>query len=404
MCVVLSTVLLTGCSVDEIQSNGFFTGNSTLKQDLSANWFGRSSDDSKDGNSAYGNNRDYITFNYDINDVEDSKLEKLPEYDFSGPDATGSASASSNNDSSLTGGNAIGDTESTESKNASISGNTIYIAPLYCGLAGTGYLCRTYTAYTNVKSKSGKSNFTITDYRAAMKALKSPSASDGFGQNRFKGKSFSETINGNQRNFAEWKQSWNACYRIGSQLKADGCDVIYPYSVNKYTAANSDPATFFGADSSKDILSIARDIASKKPDYVIWVGFNEVAFGNSSSKTMTKNTLFAYENYGKARSNSKLAKNFYKSYNKVDDLAKALPADKQLKIPKLNYDKASLLGLQKAQTAITQLQIAGYTGKSVVLLLGNFNTSIKDVKSKYRYGEEITLYTQIAHVFETAIK
>lgn len=395
---------LTGCSVDEVQSNGLFSNNSSLKQDLTANWFGRSSDDSRDGNSAYGNSRDYITFNYDINEVEESKLGELPDYDFSGPDATGNASSSDNTDPSLTGGNAIGDVESTENANAKISGSKIYIAPLYCGLAANGYLCRTYKAYEDEKTKSGKSPFSISDYRDAMKKLKNPTASAGYGQNRFKGNTYTDTVNGNPRTFAAWKLAWNACYRIGSQLKSDGCDVVYPYSVSKYALDNSDPETFFGVDSSKDILDIAADIASKKPDYVIWVGFNEVSFSKKPSSSLTNNTIFAYQNYGKAKSNKKLATKFYKSYTKVDDLEKALPAEKPLSISSLNYDNASKFGLQKAQSTMTQMRIAGYNGKSVAVLFGNYGTNVKDTKAKYSYSQEITLYTQIAHVFEAAIK
>ena len=97
----MSTFLLTGCSVDDIQSSGWITGDNGLKQDLSMNWFGKDDDESRDGNSAYSNREGFIFHNYDINDVEESKLDSLPAYDFSGPDPTINGDASSTKDSSL---------------------------------------------------------------------------------------------------------------------------------------------------------------------------------------------------------------------------------------------------------------------------------------------------------------
>lgn len=46
------------------------------------NWFGKDDDESRDGNSAYSNREGFIFHNYDINDVEESKLNSLPAYDF----------------------------------------------------------------------------------------------------------------------------------------------------------------------------------------------------------------------------------------------------------------------------------------------------------------------------------
>lgn len=59
------------------------------------NWFGKDDDESRDGNSAYSNREGFIFHNYNINDVEESKLNSLPAYDFSGPDPTINGDASS---------------------------------------------------------------------------------------------------------------------------------------------------------------------------------------------------------------------------------------------------------------------------------------------------------------------
>lgn len=136
------------------------------------NWFGKDDDESRDGNSAYSNREGFIFHNYNINDVEESKLNSLPAYDFSGPDPTINGDASSTKDSSLLSSNTAESTEASEAKGTvDLNGKKVYLAPLYCGLDGDQRLCRTIKVYDDLKKKYGTSSkkFGVTAYRSAVK-------------------------------------------------------------------------------------------------------------------------------------------------------------------------------------------------------------------------------------------
>ena len=91
-----------------------------------------------------------------------------------------------------------------------------------------------------------------------------------------------------------------------------------------------------------------------------------------------------------------------KQWNANKDLAKSIPADKQTDINGLSYVKAYPMGAHKAQTAITSLQINKYSGKSVAIMLGNFNTNISS-KNAYSYKKQKTLGTVLADVVEKSL-
>lgn len=367
------------------------------------NWFGKDDDESRDGNSAYSNREGFIFHNYDINDVEESKLNSLPAYDFSGPDPTINGDASSTKDSSLLSSNTAESTEASEAKGtADLNGKKVYLAPLYCGLDGDQRLCRTIKAYDALKKKygTGSKKFGVKAYRSAVKKVKNPSAENGYGMHKFKGKYYYDKTGALTQ--MQWKLAWDACYRIGTQLKADGCDVMYPYSVRKYTNKNDTPNSFLKTDATLDILSIASDIAKKKPDYVIWIGFNDGAFGLVSKKAVTTNTLFLYKDYSGA-SNNGFAKSLQSKWASEKDLAKELPASKNLPADKYDYEKASVIGINKVESAITQLYAVGYKGTSAAILFGSYNSNVTKAKAKYSYNSPKVLYTRIAQIIEQAL-
>ena len=233
-----------------------------------------------------------------------------------------------------------------------------------------------------------------------MRKVKSPSAENGYGMNKFKGKYYYDKTGALTQ--MQWKLAWNACYRIGTQLKADGCDVMYPYSVHKYTNKNDTPNSFLGTDATLDILSIASDIAKKKPDYVIWIGFNDGAFGSVSKKAITTNTLFLYKDYS-GLTNSNFVMALHSKWVSEKDLAKELPASWQSPVDKYEYDKASVIGTNKAESAITQLYAVGYKGTSAAILFGSYNSNVTKAKAKYSYNSPKVLYTRIAQIIEQAL-
>lgn len=393
VCSVIFAFNLTGCSVEEIQEELSGT-NSSLKKDLSMEWFGRSDEESnRDGSSPYANNRDYITFNFDNKEVEESDLASLPEYDFSGPKGSNPGNEKSNQDESLL---PAGTEEVTDpSAQKAANGKKVYIAPICCGLKSTGYLARTKTGYQKLKGSA--SSFSISDYKKALAEMKECSDTKNYGANRFKGKKETKLYaGGTSKDYSEWKASWDAAKRIGDQLKKDGCDVVYAYSATVYTNAASDPSTFWGDRKDWTVQDIAEDAAKAKPDYVLWIGFNEADFGASVDNTVTTHTIFVY---GAGKGSKTFSKKVAKNWGKVSDLDASLPKDGYVKRGKYKEEVASVIGSQKADTCLTALEINGCKCKSMALLLGDYKTN-SNSKTVFSYNKPDALYQKIAEVLE----
>ena len=394
------TLLLAGCSVDDLQQD--IADNPSLQHDLTFSWFGRNDDEegAKDGASPYANDRDYITFNYDLTDVGESKLNELPAYDFSGPKPSGGSGTEATDPSLLS-----SNQESTESseENLNVSGKKVYLVPLLCGQNRSGYLARNMQGYQKLQYSSSSRKWSIKEYRNELSRLKSPKSSDGFGYDRFKGASYThKNSKGKYVTYSQWKIAWNMCYYIGTVLEQDGCTVMYPYTAKSAAGKDdNDPTKFLGSNAGRNLQDIAEDIAKQKPDYVIYIGFNDGDFGAGNSSAKSKNTLFIYENYAKSKSKG-FAKSLSKQWNANKDLAKSIPADKQIDINSLPYVKAYPMGAHKAQTALTSLQINKYSGKSAAIMLGNFNTNISS-KNSYSYKKQKTLGTVLADVVEKSL-
>lgn len=394
---------LSGCSVEEVQEM-FEYGNPALRQELNQNWFGVTNEETRDTNSPYANNRDYTFGNYDLKEVEESKLADLPEYDLSGPDAEDQPSLGENQDASL-----LSTQDSTELSSETLSqtsGKTIYLVPICCGNAYDGYVARSRTGYDNLMKNATAQ--TIDGYKDALKTLKKPIDQKLYGQNRYVGKKNTKLLAGNvSQDYSEWKACWDACLRIGTQLKKDGADVMYAYNKTSYTNKASNPETFFGNRSNFTVQDIAEDIAAKKPDYVIFVGFNENDFGIGTDTHRSKGTTFLYHKYDGIK-NGAFAKALAKSYGNVTDLNESIPLNGSSKAYREAKDYQKIdpkycIGAQKAESFLMAMEINGVEAKSAAMLLGYYNTNVGNSKAKYSYNKQSVLYAKIAQVIENAI-
>lgn len=112
--------------------------------------------------------------------------------------------------------------------------------------------------------------------------------------------------------------------------------------------------------------------------------------------------MFLYKNYSGA-SNKGFAKSLQSKWASEKDLAKELPASKNLPADKYDYGKASVMGINKAESAITQLYAVGYKGTSAAILFGSYNSNVTKAKAKYSYNSPKVLYTRIAQIIEQAL-
>lgn len=333
--------------------------------------------------------------------MEESKLKELPTYDFSGPAPNLGSGANVEDDSLVASDDSLQNAADEAANSTTMSGQKVYLVPLYCGMESTSYLARNSNGY---KIIAGSENATYDTYKKKLASFKKGSytANDGIGRSYFKGKAatYSKTGQGVLK-YNSWVLAWNACYSIGSQLAKDGCTVNYAYSGTRLAKGSDTPNAVFGDTATRSFQQIADDIALVQPDYVIVIGFNEGDYGKVTGTPKTKNTLVTYLNYSKIK-NNKFASSIRKNWKSVSDLMTALPADKSCKVTEYTGSDADTLGLQKMQTALYALQVSGYKGKSAGIMLGTFNTNLQSGGS-YSYQNPTTLYSTLSSIIEKSL-
>ena len=381
--------------MEEVQEQ-FENSNGIHFEGMDKDWYGTGNPTTGGSTSPYSNGRDYISFNYDKKEVEESKLAELPEYDFSGPQGTTPQEAESNLDTSLI----AAESETTENTEVTTTANgkKVYLAPICCGLDDTGYLARTWKGYTRLKENSKKSSYSISDYKASLANMNSLTDKVNYGENRYKG--YTSTVSHNSLytvNYGEWRFCWDWAKRIGDNLKKNGCDVIYAYDATTCTNDNSDPKTFWGGKRGWTIQDIAEDIAKEDPDYVIWVGVNENGFKDTSkmNTSVQTGTIFMH---GAGNGSKTFAKAINKYWSNVKDLESSLPRVGVAASNTYSGTVATAIGAQKAQTCLTALRINGYDKPSVAILFGNFKTNNSNKKAEYRYLRPNPLAIKLAEI------
>lgn len=399
MTVACFLVLLTGCSAEETQENlenGMIMGGINR-----VDWFNVNHGESKYGKAnAYSNDQDYLLDNYDITEVEDSNLSELPAYDFSGPKPEFGSGQSASDDSLIASTSSLLEAENEASTSITMNGQTVCLVPLYSGVATTKYLARDDGSYQELLESNGKTKASVEEYVAlagSHTATQNSKFKHKLGLAAFQGTK--ATVGSNT--YVQWQQAWNACYAVGQQLSKDGCKVSYGFSATGEAKSTDEPKKFFGDSSLRTMQDIGTAIGGIKPDYVIFIGFNEGAFGKASTTAKSKNTLMTYYDYGKTK-NKKFCKSVKKNWTGVSDLAAALPVEKTFDVYKYSLSESSEMGLQKMQTAMYALKIGGYTGKSVGIMLGGFNENVA-AGGEYCYAKPSVLYSAIATVIEKSL-
>lgn len=372
----------------------------------STDWFGVKSAENRNTTNMYSNTRDYMLPDVNITSVVEKALEELPEYDFSGPEPSDSPSDSTL-DSSLTASGESLDTAAAET-GATVYNKKIYLAPLYNGTGSSSAIPQNYKAYETFRKQESFDRDDITAYKQALSrtSYTSKIESDGgiWGASAYKGKSCKIA----RKSYEEWKLAWNLCLLIGTQLSKDGCDVIYPYSTRSLANASSSPSNLLGGWYSMTLEDIAEDITTKNPDVVLFIGFNEGAFGNVSDpeKVKTTNTQVVYEDFTlintRSTHNNHLCNMLVKSWQSVGDLNSCLPMYRSI-VAKNGENMEAYPGVCKAQTALTALRINDVSAPSCALLLGDFNSNIVAESPAYSYTRLNELGMTIAGIIESSL-
>lgn len=373
---------------------------------VAGDWFGApegQEDESRDKTNAYSNVRDYLLPEVDIVATGEDTLSDLPEYDFSGPDPQGVDSTPTLDSSLIASSDSLDQAEIDNA--AKRYDKKIYLAPLYIGVTSTTIIPQNYKAYSVLMDKYGFEKYDIEAYNdVVIKANKHVGEENKaiWNASTFKGK----TATIGNKTYMEWVLAWNLCVKIGDKLKADGCDVIYPYESTAIVGNNSNRDMILGSKASMSLEAIAEDIAKVKPDYVIYIGFNEAAFGSTVDGAKDTHTLFAYEEFTlkstKGTKSEKFCIDLNRNWSNFTELATALPASKPIKTKK-GEDIKKYPGVSKAQTAITALRINDVSAPACALMLGDFNTNMSTKQTSYTYADLTTLGGAIAGVIEQSL-
>lgn len=399
-------MLLCGCSAEDVQQLIQDSIDMNGPPAVAGDWFGAPEgheDESRDKTNAYSNIRDYLLPEVDITTVGEDTLSNLPEYDFSGPDPQGGDSTSTLDSSLVASSDSLAQAEADNA--AQRYDKKIYLAPLYIGETSTTVVPQNYKAYSVLMDKYGFEKYDIEAYKAAVIKANKPIGAERkaiWNASTFKGK----TTTIGEKTYKEWVLAWNLCVKIGNKLKADGCDVIYPYDNIATVKNDSNRSMILGSKASMSLEDIAEDIAKVKPDYVIYIGFNEAAFGATADGAKDTHTLFAYEEFtlksSKGTKNEKFCIDLQRNWSNFTELSTVLPASKPIKTKK-GEDITKYPGVSKAQTAITALRINDVNAKSCVLMLGDFNTNMSTKKTAYNYAHIKKLGRAIAVVIEQSL-
>lgn len=379
---------------------------SSVKDSLSGEWFGKTDPESKDGASPYGNNEDFIIHNYDIAEVEESYLAGLPAYDFSGPAATGQAGTI---DESLMSNN-TDDDSTAEDGNIEVSGNKkIFLVPLYCGVSSSDWLINSeyslsaYRERLKDKTVASYSQFCNGDYSHPL----TPSTTNGFGLSYFPGFANSK-LAGDTHTYCMWRTSWNICANAKKQLEQDGYTVCMPGIGTGTVGRDSTPSVVWKNRKNADMNTIAKRIKEESPDYVLFVGFNEMAFSGGSQATAEWNantTIFL--SFSKTTTTSNVKKKFAKANNLPGEV-KYVSCDStrlyQQPGTKAAGKAAALsrtYGFEKARTALYSLKVIEEDCKAGAVMLGGLAGNTGD--GKY-YHTTNAVGGEIAAAIEAVMK